>query len=187
MIDKEKIKKAVRQIITALGDDPDRKDLIETPDRVARFYEELTSGLHRDPLKDIKVFIENMGEGMVGIRDIPFHSICEHHMLPFLGIAHIVYIPNKYKIAGFSKFARVLDILSRKLQIQERLCNEVADALIKKLEPQGLAVFLEAEHLCMTIRGVNKPGSKTFTSTFRGTLKTDTMLRAEAIMLVKGI
>lgn len=186
VIDKERIKKAVREILAAIGDDPDREGLVETPDRVARMYEEIFVGLHKDPMQDVKIFNENNHEEMVLVKDIPLYSVCEHHLLPFMGTAHVVYIPKKGRIMGLSKLARIVDTISKKPQLQERLCSEVADVLVKALDPVGVAVVIEAEHLCMTMRGVKKPGSKTITSALRGLMKTDARTRSEAMSLITG-
>jgi GTP cyclohydrolase IA len=185
MIDKQAIRQAVRQIMVAIGEDPDREGLLETPDRVADMYEEVFSGLHRDPNQDIKIFHENQHEEMVLVKDIPLYSMCEHHFLPFIGVAHVVYIPSRGKILGLSKIARVVDTFSKKPQLQERLSSEIADMIDQAVQPLGVAVIIEAEHLCMTMRGIRKPGSKTITSALRGILKRDARTRAEALALLK--
>lgn len=184
MIDKERIKAAVREILAAIGEDPDREGLLETPDRVARMYEEIFSGLHRSPKEDIKVFQEENHEEMVLVKDIPLYSVCEHHLLPFIGVAHVVYIPRKGKILGLSKVARIVDTVAKKPQLQERLTSEVANVIMEAIDPIGVAVVVEAEHLCMTMRGVKKPGSKTLTSALRGNIKTDARTRAEVMALI---
>jgi len=186
MIDKERVKAAIREILIAIGDDPDREGLLETPDRVARMYEEIFAGLHKDPMEDVKVFQEGNHEEMVLVKDIPLHSVCEHHLLPFIGIAHVVYIPRKGKILGLSKVARIVDNISKKPQLQERLTSQVADVIMEAINPLGVAVVVEAEHLCMTMRGIKKPGSKTVTSALRGTIKTDARTRAEVMSLLNG-
>ncbi len=184
MIDKVRIKKAVREILAAIGDDPDREGLLETPDRVARMYEEIFAGLHRDINEDIKIFQEGSHEEMILVKDIPLYSVCEHHLLPFVGVAHVVYIPRKGKILGLSKIARIVDTLAKKPQLQERLSSEIADVLIDAVNPLGVAVIVDAEHFCMTMRGIKKPGSKTLTSALRGIIKTDARTRSEAFSLI---
>jgi GTP cyclohydrolase I len=185
MVDKERVKAAVREILIAIGDDPDREGLKETPDRVARMFEEIFAGLHKDPREYVKVFQEENHEEIVLVKDIPTYSICEHHLLPFVGVAHVVYIPRKGKIMGLSKLARIVDTIAKKPQLQERLTSEVADVLMDTINPIGAAVVMEAEHLCMTMRGIKKPGSKTITSALRGIIKTDARTRAEVMALIK--
>jgi GTP cyclohydrolase I len=186
MIDKDKIKRAVRDIIEAIGDDPDRSGLFETPDRVANMYEEIFAGMYIKPESLLKTFYEDKHQEMIIVKDIPLYSICEHHLLPFIGIAHVCYIPREGKILGLSKIARVVDILSKKPQLQERLTSEIADVINKELHPIGIAVIVEAEHLCMTMRGIKKAGSKTTTSALRGNIKTDSKTRSEVLLLLKG-
>lgn len=184
MIDKERVKAAVREILIAIGDDPDREGLLETPDRVARMYEEIFAGLHKDPKEEVKVFQEENHEEMVLVKNIPLYSVCEHHLLPFIGMAHVVYIPRKGKIMGLSKLARIVDIVSKKPQLQERLSSEVADTIMETINPLGVAVVVEAEHLCMTMRGIRKPGAKTLTSALRGIIKTEAKTRSEVMSLI---
>ncbi len=184
MIDKERVKSAVRELLLAIGENPDREGLLETPDRVARMYEEIFAGLHRDPRQDVKVFQEESHQEMVMVKDIPLYSVCEHHLLPFVGVAHVVYIPRKGKVMGLSKLARVVDTIAKKPQLQERLTSEAADIIMETINPLGVAVLVEAEHLCMTMRGIKKPGSKTITSAVRGTIKTDARTRAEVMALI---
>lgn len=186
MIDKERIRAAVREILIAIGDDPDREGLRETPDRVARMYEEIFAGMYSDPRQEVKVFQEENHEEMVLVKDIPLYSVCEHHLLPFVGAAHIAYIPRKGKVMGLSKIARIVDIIAKKPQLQERLTSQVADVIMETINPLGVAVVVEAEHLCMTMRGIKKPGSKTVTSALRGIMKTDARTRAEAMALING-
>jgi len=185
MVDKERVKAAIREILFAIGDDPDREGLLETPDRVARMYEEIFAGLHADITKEIKVFKEESHEEMILVKDIPLYSICEHHLVPFTGIAHVAYIPKKGKIIGLSKIARIVDMMAKKPQLQERLSSEIADVMIRAIDPLGVAVVIEAEHLCMTMRGIKKPGSKTVTSALRGIIKTDARTRAETMALIR--
>ncbi len=183
-MDLPKIEAAVKMILEAIGEDPDREGLVDTPQRVARMYAEVFSGLHRDINKDIKVFTEEGNDEMILIGDIPFYSMCEHHLLPFHGKAHVVYIPRNGKILGLSKVARIVDTLSRKPQLQERLTSEIADQIIKCVDATAVCVVIEAEHLCMTMRGIRKPGSKTVTSAMRGGCRTDLRTRNEALALI---
>ena len=182
-MDLERIERAVREILIAVGEDPDREGLVETPNRVARMYGGVFSGLHRDISKDIKTFTSDNDE-MILIGDIPFYSMCEHHLLPFHGKAHVVYVPRDGKILGLSKVARIVDTLSRKPQLQERLTSEIADTIQKAVDAMSVCVVLEAEHLCMTMRGVRKPGSKTVTSAMRGGCRSDARTRSEALALI---
>ena len=183
-MDLPKIEGAVRQILEAIGEDPDREGLQETPQRVARMYAEVFAGLHRDISKDIKTFHGEGNDEMILIGDIPFYSMCEHHLLPFHGKAHVVYIPKDGKIFGLSKVARIVDTLSRKPQLQEKLTSEIADAIEKAVDARSVCVVLEAEHLCMTMRGIRKPGSKTVTSAMRGGCRSDIRTRNEALALI---
>lgn len=183
-MDKERIERAVREILIAIGEDPDREGLLETPERVARMYEEVFSGLENSPEKHLKIFSEEKNEEMVVVRDIPLYSMCEHHLLPFVGKAHIVYIPGSGKVIGLSKLARIVDNFARRPQIQERLTSQIADFLMEKLEPQGVAVVIEAEHLCMTMRGARAAGAKTTTSALRGSMRSDARTRSEALSLI---
>ena len=183
-MDLPKIENAVRDILEAIGEDPDREGLQETPQRVARMYAEVFAGLHRDINKDIKVFHGEGNDEMILIGDIPFYSMCEHHLLPFHGKAHVVYIPRDGKIFGLSKVARIVDTLSRKPQLQEKLTSEIADAIEHAVDARSVCVVLEAEHLCMTMRGIRKPGSKTVTSAMRGGCRTDIRTRNEALALI---
>lgn len=183
-MDLPKIEHAVREILEAIGEDPNREGIQETPQRVARMYAEIFSGLHRDISKDIKVFHEEGNDEMILIGDIPFYSMCEHHLLPFHGKAHVVYIPRDGKILGLSKVARIVDTLSRKPQLQERLTSEIADKITEAVDARSVCVIIEAEHLCMTMRGIRKPGSKTVTSAMRGGCRTDARTRNEALALI---
>lgn len=182
-VDLPRIERAVREILSAIGENPDRESLQETPARVARMYAELFSGLHADPAKHLKkVFVEEYDE-LVLVRDISFNSTCEHHLLPFMGIAHVGYLPNG-KVAGLSKLARVVEEISHKPQVQERMTHEIADLMASELDAKGVVVVLEASHTCMTIRGIRKPGSLTVTSAVRGLFKTNQASRAEAMALI---
>ncbi|ADD03272.1 GTP cyclohydrolase I [Thermoanaerobacter mathranii subsp. mathranii str. A3] len=186
MIDKEKIKKAVRDILEAIGENPDREGLLETPDRVARMYEEIFAGLHTNVKDVIKIFQEDEHQEIILVKDIPLYSMCEHHLLPFIGVAHVAYLPRKGRILGLSKLARIVDILAKRPQLQERLTSEIADTIMEAVNPLGVAVVIEAEHLCMTMRGVKKPGSKTVTSALRGIFRTDQKSRAEVMSLINS-
>ncbi|MDR7419144.1 MAG: GTP cyclohydrolase I FolE [Armatimonadota bacterium] len=184
--DKEKIAAAVRAILEAVGEDPDREGLRDTPRRIADMYEELLSGLRVDPLTALQVGFEEDHHEMIVVKDIPFYSLCEHHLLPFHGVAHIGYIPNG-RIVGLSKVARLVESIARRLQVQERLTSQIADLLCEGgLRARGAAVVIEAEHLCMTMRGVNKPGSKVVTSATRGIFREDARTRAEFFAIVEG-
>lgn len=183
-MDKEKIEKAVREILEAVGENPDRAGLAETPRRVANMYEEMFAGLHADPKQHLKFFDEKSNDEMVIVRDIPFSSMCEHHLLPFVGRAHIAYIPSDNKIIGLSKLARIVDNFAKRPQVQERLTHDIADFLSENMKPKGVAVIIEAEHMCMSIRGAKASGSKTQTSALRGIMKSDARTRAEALALL---
>ncbi|MCI5841261.1 MAG: GTP cyclohydrolase I FolE [Clostridium sp.] len=182
-MDKQRIEAAVREILIAIGEDPDREGLVETPSRVARMYEEIFGGLEDDPTRHLKLFDES-SEEMVVVRDIPLYSMCEHHLIPFLGKAHIAYIPSDGRVIGLSKLARIVDCFARRPQLQERLTSQVADFLYENLQPMGVAVVIEAEHLCMTMRGARASGAKTMTSALRGTMRSNAKTRAEAMSLL---
>ncbi len=184
-MDKERIQNAVREILIAVGEDPNREGLLETPKRVANMYEEIFAGLTEDPKQHIKLFNEQSNDEMVIVKDIPFYSMCEHHLLPFFGKAHIGYIPSDNKIIGLSKLARIVDNFAKKPQVQERLTSDIADFLNDNLQPKGVAVIMEAEHMCMTMRGARAAGSKTQTSALRGIMRTDAKTRAEVLSLLK--
>jgi GTP cyclohydrolase I len=185
-MDKDKISQGVRLILEGIGEDPDREGLRDTPDRVARMYEEIFCGLNSDPKKELSViFSENHNE-MVLVKDIPMYSICEHHFLPFYGKAHVAYIPRQGKITGLSKLARVVECLSKRPQLQERLTSQIADTIMEALHPLGVIAVIEAEHMCMTMRGVKKAGSMTLTSAVRGIFNSNQATRAEAFTLIKG-
>jgi GTP cyclohydrolase I len=182
-IDTEQISNAVREILLAVGENVDREGLSKTPDRVARMYAELLSGMHDDPKQYLRsIFAENYDE-IVLLRDIPFFSLCEHHLLPFIGSAHVAYLP-KGGVLGVSKLARIVDCFARRLQSQERLTYQIADFIMSNLKPQGVAVVLEASHSCMTIRGIKKPGSVMVTSALRGIFRKDPKSRNEVLSLM---
>jgi len=182
-IDTEGIKKAIREILIAVGEDTEREGLRRTPDRVARMYAELLGGMREDPKEHLRgIFTENYDE-IVLLRDIPFYSICEHHLMPFIGSAHVAYLPSG-TVLGVSKLARIVDCFARRLQTQERLTYQIADFIMDSLKPQGVAVVLEASHSCMTIRGAKKPGSMMVTSALRGIFKRDPKSRNEVLSLM---
>jgi len=184
-VDQERIQKAVRQIITAIGEDPDRQGLNETPRRIAQMYVELFSGLLQDPREFLQATLEEEHKEMVILKDIPFYSLCEHHFLPFHGVAHVGYVPQG-RVVGVSKIARVVDVLARRPQIQERLTSQVADTIMETLRPDGVAVVIAAEHLCLTMRGVQKPGTRVITSAVRGSFRRRSVTRSEFLALVRG-
>ncbi len=184
-MDKKKIEEAVRMIIEAIGEDPAREGLRDTPRRIADMYNEIFSGLNRDAGEDLSVQFDEGHEEMVLVKDIPFYSMCEHHFLPFFGRAHVAYIPQG-RITGLSKLARVVDAAARRPQVQERLTSFIADIIMDRLDPRGVVVVIEAEHLCMSMRGVNKPGAITVTSAIRGIFRRDPASRAEAMALLRG-
>ena len=186
-MDLEKIEQAVYMILEAIGEDPTREGLLDTPKRVARMYAEVFSGLHEDPSRHFNVqFTEEQHEEMVIVKDIPVYSMCEHHLVPFYGKAHVAYIPRKGKITGLSKFARVVEGFAHRPQLQERLTSQIANAVMGELDPLGVIVVIEAEHMCMTMRGVKKAGSQTLTSAVRGVFKTNDGTRAEAFSMIRG-
>jgi GTP cyclohydrolase I len=185
--DDEKIRRGVRLILEGIGEDPDREGIVETPRRVADMYREVFGGLEGDPLAVLTVVKGAEHDEMIMVRHIPLFSLCEHHLVPFTGRAHVAYIPNEDgRITGLSKIARLVDLLSRRPQVQERLTTEIADALERALEPKGVFVVIEAEHLCMTMRGVKKPGSVTVTSAVRGRFRSDARTRSEAMALIRA-
>ncbi|HEY1699683.1 MAG TPA: GTP cyclohydrolase I FolE [Trebonia sp.] len=186
-IDNERIERAVREILIAVGENPDRDGLLDTPARVARMYAEQFAGLRQAPEDVLTTVFESEHDEIVLVRDIEMYSMCEHHLVPFFGKAHIGYLPNeKGKITGLSKLARLVDVYARRPQVQERMTYQIADAVMRILEPRGVIVVLEAEHLCMSMRGVRKPGAKTVTSAVRGTFRENARTRAEAMSLVFG-
>ena len=185
-MDRVKIEKAVRDILEAIGEAPEREGLKETPQRVARMYEEVFSGLEEDPHVHLKLFNEPGNDELVVVRDIPLYSMCEHHLLPFVGKAHIAYIPSDGKIIGLSKLARIVNVYAKRPQVQERLTTEIADFLYEELEAKAVAVLIQAEHLCMTMRGVRAAGAVTQTSALRGAARSDARTRSEVMALLSG-
>lgn len=185
-MNKEKIETAVRMILEAVGEDPNREGLLNTPARVARMYEEIFGGLSQDPGRHLRVqFTQESHDELVLVKDIPFYSTCEHHLVPFFGRAHIGYIPNDGRIVGLSKLARTLEDIAKRPQLQERITSTLAETIMKEVDPWGVIVVIEAEHLCMSMRGIKKPGSKTVTSAVRGGFRTDAKSRQEALDLIK--
>ena len=184
-IDQERIKAAVREIIAAIGEDPSREGLLETPRRIAQMYADLFSGLYEDPRAVLATGFEESHKEMVVLKNIPFYSLCEHHFLPFHGQAHVGYVPEG-RIVGVSKIARAIDILARRPQMQERLTSQIADAIMDGLQPDGAAVVIEAEHLCLSMRGAQKPGTVMVTSAIRGGFRRRGVTRSEFLSLVQG-
>lgn len=186
-VDLARVEAAIREILLAIGEDPDRDGLLDTPRRVARMYQEVFAGLSEDPGEHLKVVFEADHDEMVMVKDIPIYSVCEHHLVPWFGRAHVAYIPNKDgRITGLSKLARLVDGFSRRPQVQERLTTQVADSLQAVLEPRGVLVVVEAEHLCMSMRGVRKPGATTVTSAVRGLMRDSVAARNEAMSFIHG-
>ncbi len=185
-INRAQIEHAVRLILEAIGEDPNREGLKDTPKRVAKMYEEVFSGLGQDPGKYFETVFEEEHEELVLVKDIPFYSMCEHHLVPFYGKAHVAYIPRNGKVTGLSKLVRAVETVSKRPQLQERITSTVADIIMEKLEPYGVMVIIEAEHMCMTMRGVKKPGSITVTSAVRGIFTKDHRARSEVLSLIKS-
>ncbi|GLY68574.1 GTP cyclohydrolase I FolE [Amycolatopsis taiwanensis] len=187
VFDQARAEKAVRELLLACGEDPDRDGLQETPARVARAFQEMFAGLYLDPDSVLDRTFDEAHEELVLLTDIPLYSTCEHHLVPFHGVAHVGYIPNAHgKVTGLSKLVRLVDLYARRPQVQERLTSQIADAVDRKLRPRGVIVVIEAEHLCMAMRGIRKPGARTTTSAVRGLLQTSSSTRAEALDLIKG-
>lgn len=185
-IDKKKIEKAIRSVLEAIGEDPSRTDLKATPKRVAEMYEEVFEGIKKDPAEELEILLAEDHDEIVLLRGIPLYSVCEHHLLPFIGKVHVAYIPKGKRVTGLSKLTRVVNVLSKRLQVQERLTTEIADVIMKKLRPLGVLVVIEAEHLCMSMRGVKKPGVITVTSAVRGIFKQNEKTRAECLALIRS-
>ncbi len=187
MVNQDKIKLAMASIIEAIGEDPLRKSIKDTPQRVAEMYAELFSGLDVDPKAELVVDFEEGYEEMVILRDIPFYSMCEHHLLPFYGVAHVGYIPSPDgRVVGISKLARVVEICARRPQLQERMTQQIADAIFEALQPKGVGVVIQAEHLCMVMRGIKKPGTTVITSSVRGNFRSKVATRSEFLSLIQG-
>lgn len=184
-MDKAKIEQAVHMILEAIGEDPNREGLVDTPQRVASLYEEVFAGLKQDPEELFSVVFSEEHEELVLVKEIPFYSICEHHLIPFFGHAHVAYIPKSGRVTGLSKLARAVEILSKRPQLQERITSTVADAIMSKLDPHGVMIVIEAEHMCMTMRGVKKPGTKTITTAVRGIFAEDSAKRAEILSMIR--
>jgi GTP cyclohydrolase IA len=184
-VDRPRIERAVREILAAIGEDPDREGLRETPGRVARMYDELFGGLHEDPRTHVRKFFTETCDEVVLVRDIAFNSMCEHHLLPFMGKAHVAYLPRD-RVVGLSKLARVVESVARRPQVQERMTEEIANLLVEELHAKGVAVVIEAVHTCMTIRGVRKPGSVCVTSAMKGCFRNKSSTRAELMTLIYG-
>jgi GTP cyclohydrolase I len=185
-MDKKKIERAVRDILVAVGEDPKRRDIKDTPRRVAEMYEEILEGYKLDPEKELEVIFEKDHDEIILLKNIPFYSTCEHHLAPFIGKAHVAYIPSNNRVTGLSKLARVVDIYAKRLQVQERITTDIADTIMKILKPRGVMVIIEAEHMCMSMRGVKKPGVMTITSAVRGVFRKSEKTRAEAMALIRG-
>lgn len=187
MFDEAAIRAAVESIISAIGEDPKREGLKNSPRRIAEMYGELFAGINKDPVKELKVDYELGHRELVILRDIPFYSMCEHHFLPFYGVVHVGYIPNKEgRVVGISKLARVVEVIARRPQVQERMATQIADAIVEGLKPSGVAVVIQAEHLCMVMRGIKKPGSSVITSALRGNFRENAPARAEFFSLIQG-
>ncbi|MDQ1145249.1 MAG: GTP cyclohydrolase I FolE [Bacillus sp. (in: firmicutes)] len=184
-VNRAQIEEAVRLILEAIGDNPNREGVLDTPKRVAKMYEEVFSGINEDPKQHFETIFSEDHEELVLVKDIPFYSMCEHHLVPFYGKAHVAYIPKNGRVTGLSKLARAVEAVAKRPQLQERITSTVADSMMEKLEPHGVMVVVEAEHMCMTMRGVKKPGSKTVTTAVRGTLADDAVARAEVLSLIK--
>ncbi|WP_078596928.1 GTP cyclohydrolase I FolE [Evansella clarkii] len=185
-VDHKKIEEAVTMILEAVGEDPSREGLIDTPKRVARMYEEIFQGINQDPKEHFTTIFGEDHEELVLVKDIPFYSTCEHHLVPFFGKAHIGYIPRGGKVTGLSKLARAVEAVTKRPQLQERITSTIADSIVETLEPHGVIVVVEAEHMCMTMRGVKKPGSQTVTSAVRGHFEENAAARAEVLTFIKG-
>jgi len=184
-MDKKRIEAAVKDILEAIGEDTRRKDLKETPRRFAEMCEEIFSGIGKDAAQELEVILEQKHDEIVLLKNIPLYSVCEHHLIPFFGRAHVAYIPEQGRVTGLSKLARVVEILSRRPQVQERLTTQIAEIIMSKLKPKGCMVVIEAEHLCMSMRGIRKPGTLTVTSVVRGIFQKNEKTRSEALALMK--
>jgi len=185
-MNKKKIEKAVREILEAIGENPERKDLLGTPKRVAEMYEEIFSGMGKDPKKELEVVLDQKHDEIILLKGVPLQSLCEHHLLPFIGKVHIAYIPKGGRVTGLSKLVRVIDVFSKRLQVQERLTCQIAEVIMEKLKPRGVMVVIEADHLCLSMRGVKKSGIITTTSAVRGIFKENQKTREETLALIKS-
>lgn len=185
-MDRKKIEDAVKLLLIGIGENPNREGLLETPRRISEMYLEIFSGVKKQPEKEIKIYTAQNEDEMILVKDIPFYSVCEHHLLPFFGKAHIAYIPKGNRVTGFANLVQVVDILAKRPQLQEKLTTQIADALDEVLKPMGILVVIEAEHLCLTMRGVKKPGSLTLTSAVRGAMRKRPATRAEAFALIRN-
>ncbi len=185
-MDEKKIEKAIRELLEAIGENPDRKDLLDTPQRVAEMYGDIFSGINQNPEKELEIILDQKHEEIILLKGISLYSVCEHHLLPFIGKAHIAYIPKEGRVTGLSKLVRVVDILAKRPQVQERLTTQIAEIIMRKLKPQGCMVIIEAEHMCMSMRGVRKPGTLTVTSAVRGIFQENEKTRSETLALIKA-
>ena len=185
-MDTKKIEKAVRELLEAIGENPERKDLLDTPQRVAEMYEEVFSGIRQDPEKELEIILDQKHEEIILLKGISLYSVCEHHLLPFIGKAHIAYIPKEGRVTGLSKLVRVVDVLAKRPQVQERLTTQIAEIIMRKLKPQGCMVIIEAEHMCMSMRGVKRPGTLTVTSAVRGIFQENEKTRSETLALIRA-
>lgn len=184
MSNQSKIEHAIYQLLEALGEDPNREGLLDTPKRVAKMYQEMFSCLNKNPKEQFTAVFSEHHDEVVLVKDISFYSMCEHHLIPFYGVAHVAYIPNEGQVTGLSKLARAVEVASKRPQLQERLTNQVATALVEALNPKGVFVMIEAEHMCMTMRGIKKPGSKTVTTVAKGAFQKDATLRREILSMI---
>ena len=185
-MDKRKIEKAIRDILEAIGEDPRRQDLLETPRRVAEMYEEIFSGISKNPSRELEITLEQKHDEIILLKDIPLYSMCEHHLLPFIGKANVAYIPKNGRVTGLSKIGRLVDVLSKRPQVQERLTTQIAEIIMLKLKPKGCMVVIEAEHMCMSMRGIKKSGTLTVTSVVRGIFQANEKTRAETLALIRS-
>src|SRR6478672_8256852 len=185
-VNRAQIEEAVRLILEAIGENPNREGLLDTPKRVAKMYEEVFSGLNEDPKKHFETIFSEDHEELVLVKDIPFYSMCEHHLVPFFGKAHVAYIPKNGRVTGLSKLARAVEAMAKRPQLQERITTTIADSIMEKLEPHGVMIVVEAEHMCMTMRGVKKPGAKTVTTAVRGIFVENAIARSEVLSFINN-
>ncbi|MFX4301772.1 GTP cyclohydrolase I FolE [Alicyclobacillus tolerans] len=184
-VDREKVEEAIRMLLEAVGENPNREGLLDTPARVARMYEEIFAGLHHNPSEELSARFHVDHDELVFVKDIPFYSMCEHHLLPFFGVAHVAYLPSGGVVTGLSKLARLVDMVAKRPQVQERMTNMIVDVLMQEMEPAGAMVVIEAEHLCMNMRGIKKPGSKTLTIAARGEFQEHPERREEILQMIR--